>query len=86
MLTPLSVVGTPDAPAGEPSHGTGMLEIVLGSMAANPSMILPVDVYGSGDSTTTYDVMEGIISAITQGPIPLISACGAPGTARCWEV
>jgi hypothetical protein len=79
MLTPLSVVGTPDAPAGEPSHGTGMLEIVLGSMAANPSMILPVDVYGSGDSTTTYDVMEGIISAINAGANPINLSLGGTG-------
>jgi hypothetical protein len=79
MLTPLSVVGTPDAPTDQPSHGTAMLETMLSSMAANPSMILPVDVYGSGESTTTYNVMEGIISAINAGANPINLSLGGTG-------
>ncbi len=79
MLTPVSVVGAPDAPTDQPSHGTSMLETMLGSMAANPSMILPVDVYGNGASTTTYDVMEGILSAINGGANPINLSLGGTG-------
>jgi hypothetical protein len=85
MLTPISVVGTPDAPTGQPSHGTSMLETVLGSMAANPSMVLPVDVYGSGESTTTYDVMEGIVSAVNAGANPINLSLGGTGNSAMLE-
>ena len=85
MLTPLSVVGTPDAPGDQLSHGTGMLEIMLDSMAANPSMILPVDVYGSGETTTTYDVMEGIVSAINAGANPINLSLGGTGNSPMLE-
>jgi hypothetical protein len=56
-----------------------MLEIMLGSMASDPSMILPVDVYGSGESTTTYDVMEGIVAAINAGANPINLSLGGTG-------
>jgi hypothetical protein len=79
MMTPLSVVGTPDASSDQPTHGTGMFEVLLGSMASNPSMILPVDVYGSGESTTTYDVMEGIVAAINAGANPINLSLGGTG-------
>jgi len=79
MLTPISVVGTSEEPSDLPTHGTGMLETVLGAMAANPSMVLPVDVYGSGESTTTYDVMEGIIAAVNAGANPINLSLGGTG-------
>ena len=82
MLKPLSVVGAPEAPGDQPSHGTAMLETVLGSMAANPRMVLPVDVYGSGDSTTTFDVMEGIVSAINAGANPINLSLGGTGNSQ----
>jgi hypothetical protein len=85
MLTPLSVVGTPETSGDQPTHGTGMFEIVLGSMASNPSMILPVDVYGSGESTTTYDVMEGIVSAINAGANPINLSLGGTGDSTMLE-
>ena len=42
-------------------------------------MVLPVDVYGSGESTTTYDVMEGIIAAINAGANPINLSLGGTG-------
>jgi hypothetical protein len=82
MLKPLSVVGAPQAPGDQPSHGTAMLETVLGSMAANPSMVLPVDIYGSGDSTTTFDVMEGIAAAVNAGANPINLSLGGTGNSQ----
>jgi hypothetical protein len=79
MLTPVSVVGTPDPPTGEPSHGTAMLETLLGGMAADPSMVQPVIVYSGGQSTTTYDLMNGIIQAINLGDNPISISSGGTG-------
>jgi len=63
-LPPLSVVGQPNEPADQISHGTSMFETLLQGMANDPSKILPVDVYPAGDSTTTYEVIKGITAAI----------------------
>ena len=79
MLTPVSVVGTPDPPTDQPSHGTAMLETMLGSMAADPSMIQPVIVYSSTQSTTTYDLMNGVIQAINLGDNPISISSGGTG-------
>jgi hypothetical protein len=79
MLKPVSVVGAPDAPADQPSHGTAMLETMLGSMAADPSMIQPVIVYSGSQSTTTYDLMNGIIQAINLGDNPISISSGGTG-------
>jgi hypothetical protein len=79
MLTPVSVVGTPDPPTDQPSHGTAMLETLLGGMAADPSMIQPVIVYSGNQSTTTYDLMNGIIQAINLGDNPISISSGGTG-------
>jgi hypothetical protein len=79
MLTPVSVVGTPDPPTDEPSHGTAMLETVLGSMASDPSMVQPVIVYSGDQSTTTYDLMNGVIQAINLGDNPISISSGGTG-------
>ena len=52
-------------------------------MAADPGKILPVDVYPVGDSTTTYEVIEGITKAINPGAAALDSSATTqnPGAA-----
>ena len=83
MLTPINVVGQAEASADEPSHGTSMLETMLGAMSANPSMIQPVIVYpGSGESTTSYDLMEGILAAINAGANPINVSSGGTGNSQ----
>jgi len=79
MLTPVSVVGTPDPPTDQPSHGTAMLETMLGGMAADPSMVQPVIVYSGNQQTTTYDLMNGIIKAINLGDNPISISSGGTG-------
>jgi len=79
MLTPVSVVGTPDPPTDQPSHGTAMLETLLGGMAADPSMVQPVIIYSGDQSTTTYDLMNGIIQAINLGDNPISISSGGTG-------
>lgn len=54
-----------------PLHGTSMVETLLGSVAlssggANGSgvRVLPINVYGNGDTTSTYEVTLGIYAAV----------------------
>ncbi|HEY3914523.1 MAG TPA: S8 family serine peptidase [Verrucomicrobiae bacterium] len=76
MLTPINVTGVTDTPGDDPTHGTGMLETMVEAMANDPSKILPVDVFGSGESTSDYEVMEGIVSAINKGANPINLSLG----------
>jgi microcompartment protein CcmK/EutM len=78
-LTPISVVGQPDASTDQITHGTSMFEAMMERMADAPSRVLPVDVYPSGDSTTTYEVAEGIIAAINNGANPINLSLGGTG-------
>jgi hypothetical protein len=78
-MTPLSVVGQPDPSADQITHGTSMFETMVQGMADAPSKILPVDVYPSGDSTTTYEVAEGIIAAVNAGANPINLSLGGTG-------
>jgi serine protease len=79
MLTPINVTGVQDTPGTDPSHGTSMLETMLEAMPNDPSKILPVDVYGSGESTTTYEVMEGVLAAVNAGANPINLSLGGTG-------
>ena len=78
-LTPLTVVGQPNEPADQISHGTSMFETLLQGMSDAPSKILPVDVYPSGDSTTTYEVVEGTAAAINSGANIINLSLGGTG-------
>jgi hypothetical protein len=79
VLTPINVTGVQDTPGTDPTHGTSMLETMLAAMPNDPSKILPVDVYGSGESTTTYEVMEGVLAAINGGANPINLSLGGTG-------
>ena len=83
MLTPINVTGETDTPsATDPSHGTMMLETMLNAMGGNPSQILPVDVYGSGETTSTFEVMEGLVAAINAGANPVSMSLGGTGDSQ----
>jgi Subtilase family len=79
MLTPINVTGEDDPPGDEPSHGTSMLETMVEAMSDYPGKILPVDVYGSGDSTTTFELADGIIKAAQEGANPISVSSGGTG-------
>jgi len=71
LLKQLSVVeGQPDP--NTPSHGTAMAETMLRSLQANTQgntsvQILPVDVYGASEATSTFDVANGVTAAYNGG-------------------
>ena len=75
LLPGISVTGDTASTAAELTHGTAMAETILKSLSLNMEnlegtkwRILPVDVYGSSPSTTTFDVARGIYAALPSGP------------------
>lgn len=87
MLPSLSVVDSGTAAAGGgPTHGTSMAETILRGLALMDSAtegsrvrVLPVDVYGNSESTTTFDVARGIQAAVNAGANPINLSLGSDG-------
>lgn len=74
LLPGLSVAGTSSVPIDQLTHGSSMAETILYSLQkagdgtqGTPVRILPVDVYGSGEGTSTYEIARGIYEAIEGG-------------------
>lgn len=71
LLKQLSAVdGQPDP--NSPSHGTAMAETILRSLESNTKgstsvQILPVDVYGANETSSTFDVANGVTLAYNGG-------------------
>ncbi len=85
VMKPVSVVsdsGTPTA-AG-PTHATSMAETILRAISqasggSSSARILPVDVYGNSDTTTTWNVALGIQAAVNNGANVLNLSLGSTG-------
>lgn len=74
FLLPSLLAGPGDGARSEQlSHGTSMAETILQGVSlasqgeSSPIRILPVDVYGGSETTTTYDVTKGVYMAINSG-------------------
>ena len=72
LLKSISIAGEASLDPASPSHGTGMAEVIIQSLAAltkgeTSVQILPVDVYGPHQSTTTFDVAAGMVAAANGG-------------------
>jgi hypothetical protein len=79
MLNPISVVGQPDIPTTEPTHGTAMLETMVQAMSDNPSMIQPIVIYKNGEQTTTFELINGVVTAANMGANPISMSLGGTG-------
>lgn len=74
LLNSISVAqGTPP-PSDAPSHGTSMFQSLLrgldagvGSATEANVRVLPIDIYGNSESTSTFHVANGIVSAVNEG-------------------
>ncbi len=87
LLKQLSVAGDATLDPNSPTHGTAMAETILRSLEmstkGNTSVqILPVDVYGPNESTSTFDVALGIIQAVNNGAKILNLSLGSPGDSQ----
>jgi hypothetical protein len=67
-----------------PTHGSAMASLILqgiqGSTSGGTSVqIQPVNVYGSGESTTSWDVAQGVQAAVNAGANILNMSLGSTG-------
>src|SRR5439155_17716308 len=84
LLKAISVAGESSLDPSSPSHGTGMAETILRSLelatkGSTSAQILPVDVYGAGENTTSWNVGVGIVQAINNGATVLNLSLGGTG-------
>jgi hypothetical protein len=84
ILKQLSVAGDAQLDPNTPSHGTSMAETVLRSIetmtkGSTSVQIQPVDVYGPNATTTTFDVANGIVSAVNAGAKVINLSLGSDG-------
>jgi hypothetical protein len=71
LLKQISVAGEAGADS-QLSHGTAMAETILKGLQANTGgstsvKVLPVDVYGPNETTSTFDVATGVYQAVEAG-------------------
>jgi thermitase len=84
LLKSISVAGDTAASTESPTHGTSMAETILRSLqeitkGSTSVQILPVDVYGANESTSTFDVGKGVAAAVDGGAKVLSLSLGSEG-------
>jgi subtilase family protein/fervidolysin-like protein len=87
LLKSVSVAGTSTLDPSVPSHGTSMFENILRSASAasggsSSLQVVSVDVYGPGQTTSTFDVAAGIVQAVNNGANILNLSLGSPGDSQ----
>jgi hypothetical protein len=84
LLKAISVAGDASTSSSDITHGTAMAETILRAMGiagqgASSAQILPVDVYGSSATTTSWNVALGIQAAVNGGATVLNLSLGSSG-------
>jgi Subtilase family len=79
----LSVAGDVQLPPTQLTHGTAMAETILQAISQKTGgkssvKIQPVDVYGTNETTTTFDVANGAVTAVNNGADILNMSLGSP--------
>jgi len=92
LLPGISVAGESNASADTLSHGTSMATTILNGVAASADAaggtavrILPVDVYGSNESSSSFAVAQGIQAAILGGADLVNLSLGGDGASPLVE-
>ena len=84
LLKSISVAGESQESGDTPTHGTSMAETILRSLemttkGSTSVQILPVDVYGPNETTTTWNIADGIKRAVDGGATVLNLSLGSDG-------
>lgn len=84
MKSQIRVAGDAQIPTDQITHGTAMAQTILDSIGSKTGgstsvQILPVDVYGSGESTSTFNVANGIVQAVNNGANIINLSLGSTG-------
>lgn len=86
LLPTVPVAGPSQVESDWPSHGSSMAATIICSLqrlsngvSETPVRILPVDIYGPNDSTTTFDIAQGIIAAVNAGASVINLSLGGTG-------
>lgn len=79
MMQGVNIAGPATVGGDSLTHGTGMFETMAQAMGTYASKIMPFDVYGTGEMTTTFDVAEGVYQAINAGANPINLSLGGAG-------
>lgn len=89
LLPGVSVAGEPNPGSAGPTHGTSMFETVLRGLAstqdkgaATSVRVLPVDVYGNAETTSTFNVALGIAEALNAGATIINLSLASPGDSQ----
>lgn len=74
LLPGVAVAGEATPGDTSPTHGTSMFETLMRGLASTQDKgattavrVLPVDVYGNAESTSTFDVARGVVAALNAG-------------------
>jgi hypothetical protein len=83
----IQVAGGPPVPATELTHGTAMAETILRAVQAKTGgstsvKILPVNVFGNSETTSTFDIANGVVQAINNGASILNLSLGSTGNSQ----
>lgn len=79
LLPGESVAGQANLPSDSPTHGTGMFETMVDWMKDHPGKVMNFDVYGPNETTTTFEVANGVFDAINAGANPISMSLGGAG-------
>jgi hypothetical protein len=87
MLPKIQVAGNYQPDPSQLTHGTAMAETILGALQAKTGgstsvKIRPVDVYGANESTSTFDVAQGIVQAVNNGANIINLSLGSSGDSQ----
>ena len=86
LLKPLSVAGEATVDSSKPTHGTAMAQSILNGLnsvtrpgTGSTVRVLPIDVYGNNEATSSYELAKGMYAAVGNGASIVNISSGGTG-------